>query len=124
MTITDWESYISSLPTIENELNNLPKPENFQKSIYVIHMPPNKLGLDVCSDGREVGSKAVYDFLKQKQPLFSLHGHIHESPDKTGIWSAKLGDTVCIQPGQMYGLTYVTIYTEKMKYETDVYMDF
>lgn len=29
----------------------------------------------------DIGSVDIYEFLKAKQPLLSLHGHIHESPD-------------------------------------------
>lgn len=98
--IDDWFSYARSLPTIKEELKTLPVPENLDKSIYVIHSPPTNLSLDVCSDKSEVGSKAVYDFLKQWQPLLSLHGHIHESPAISNVWYNKIGNTVCIQPGQ------------------------
>jgi Icc-related predicted phosphoesterase len=79
------------------------------RSIYVVHMPPSDLGLDHCSDGQQVGSKAIYDFLLEHQPALSLHGHIHESPEISGRWHARLGDTLCIQPGQLAPFTYVTI---------------
>jgi len=107
--IIDWESYINRLPTMQDELNKLPLARNMKNTVYVIHMPPAGLGLDVCSDGRKVGSRAVYDFLLQKQPRMSLHGHIHESPDISDIWKANIGRTICIQPGQSGKLTYVLI---------------
>lgn len=108
--IKDWLSFRENLPTIEDELKNLPSPKNFERAIYVIHMPPSNLGLDRCWHGEEVGSEAIYNFIKEKQPLLTLHGHIHESPDKTGIWLARLGKTVCIQPGQKEEkLVYVLI---------------
>lgn len=109
--IDDWPGYAAKLPTIEDELENLPEPHN-EQAVYIIHMPPVELGLDVCMDGRTVGSESVYEFIKKKQPLFSLHGHIHESPDVSGIWKNKIGDTVAIQPGQLEMLTYVIIDTE------------
>ena len=80
----DWFKYAETLPTIEDELKNLPLPNAFNKTIYIIHMPPANMGLDQCRSGVRVGSTAVFDFLKQKQPLFSLHGHIHESPEVSG----------------------------------------
>lgn len=113
----DWFIYADSLPTIEDELNNLPFPEDFNKAIYIIHMPPANLGLDQCQIGEKVGSIAIYNFLKKNQPLFSLHGHIHESPEVSGKWMAMLGNTVCIQPGQSYGFVYVIIDLKNMKYE-------
>jgi len=51
----------------------------------------------------------VYEFLEKNQPYMSLHGHIHESPEVSGIWHAKIGETICIQPGQCENFTYVII---------------
>jgi Icc-related predicted phosphoesterase len=45
-----------------------------------------------------VGSQAVRNVIERYQPPLGLHGHIHES---RGV--AKLGDTVCINPGSEYG---------------------
>jgi Icc-related predicted phosphoesterase len=107
--IADWISYAKTLPTIEDELNQLVRPNNMLQSIYIIHMPPDQLGLDKCWHGPEVGSKAVRRFLQNYQPKLSLHGHIHESPEASRKWYAQLGSTVCIQPGQLEAFTYVTI---------------
>lgn len=111
--IPNWDEYVSKLPTIEEELRALKKPKDASKSVYVIHMPPDKLGLDVCFHGEKVGSKAVYDFIKLNQPKLTLHGHIHESPQVTGVWKTKLDKTLCVQPGQMNGFTYVLIDLDK-----------
>lgn len=115
--IADWFSYAKTLPTIEDELNRLVRPDDMKKAIYVIHIPPCGLGLDRCRNGEEVGSKAVFNFIKNNQPLLCLHGHIHESPDLTGIWNATIGETICIQPRQLNGFTYVTIDLDGMKFE-------
>lgn len=115
--LEDWIEYSIKISTIEEELTALPTSINIDKTIYVIHMPPSKLGLDVCSDFRKVGSDSVYNFLKQKQPLLSLHGHIHESVEMTGSWKGNMGKTVCIQPGQMRPLTYVIIDLDTMETE-------
>jgi Icc-related predicted phosphoesterase len=32
--------------------------------------------------------------------MLSLHGHIPESFEESGVWKTKIGRTVCIQPGQ------------------------
>ena len=117
--IDGWIVYARTLPTIEEELDRLPRPGDMAKSVYVTHMPPYTIGLDRCYHGEEVGSRAVHSFLEKHQPLLSLHGHIHESPDVTGIWCTKLGNTVCIQPGQARPseLTYVTIDLSTMESE-------
>lgn len=115
--LEDWCSYARTLPTIEDELEKLPKPEDIQKSIYILHMPPARLGLDKCANGSEVGSKAIYQFIEKQQPLLTLHGHIHESPRMTGLWFNEIGRTVCIQPGQLDDFSYVIIDLPEMKYE-------
>ncbi len=107
--LDDWKAHARSLPTLEDELARLPRPVDPAKAVYVIHMPPSGLGLDVCADGRRVGSEAVRKFLFATQPLLSLHGHIHESPDVTGVWKAGVGRTITLQPGQSRRLTYVAI---------------
>ena len=119
--LNDWFSYASSIPTIEEEINQLIKPKSMEKTIYIIHTPPSNLDLDICQDGRKVGSKAIFDFIKKKQPLLTLHGHIHESPSVLGKWNSKLGKTICIQPGQSHHyqdyLIYVIIDLKTMKFE-------
>jgi Icc-related predicted phosphoesterase len=32
--------------------------------------------------------------------LLALHGHIHESPEMSGCWTAHIGNTICVQPGE------------------------
>jgi uncharacterized protein len=115
--LDDWFAYAHSLPTIEEELSKLPYPGNLQNSVYVIHMPPARLGLDKCYNGSEVGSRAICDFIVKHQPKLTLHGHIHESPVMTGKWYDKIGKTICIQPGQLDDFTYVAIDLETMKYD-------
>lgn len=81
-------------------------------AIFNLHVPPYDTGLDtaaqlddelgvVTTGGQPnmmpVGSRAVRDFINARRPLIGLHGHIHES---RGI--AKLGDTLCINPGSNY----------------------
>ena len=110
--IPDWFSYANTLPTIADELTKLVNPQDASRSIYVIHMPPSRMGLDECGNGLNVGSQAVYDFVLAQQSMYAFHGHIHESPRVSGTWQAPLGSTICIQPGQLDPLTYVTINTE------------
>jgi uncharacterized protein len=100
ISVTDWPSYLRSLTTIAQELDDLPRPSNAARACYITHDPPAGLGLDVTYRGRKVGSKAIYDFVSKQQPLVTLHGHIHESPLLSGKWMVRLGRTCCIQPGQ------------------------
>ncbi|MFX0155936.1 MAG: metallophosphoesterase [Candidatus Hodarchaeota archaeon] len=122
--IEDWVSYVDTLPTIEDELRNLVKPSDMNNTIYIFHSPPANIDLDVTHDGRKVGSKAEYAFLKENQPKISFHGHIHESPDVSGKWFSKLGKTICIQPGQSQQhenfLNCVIVDLETMNFERKI----
>jgi Icc-related predicted phosphoesterase len=44
-----------------------------------------------------VGSTAIREVIERFQPALALHGHIHESAGH-----AKLGRTVCVNPGSEY----------------------
>lgn len=115
--LEDWFAYAKTLPTLEEELNRLVLPDDPSRTVYSIHMPPHKMGLDQCAHGLEVGSKAVYEFLARTQPRLSLHGHIHESPACSEKWWGRIGKTVCIQPGQLEALSYVFIDLDTMEFE-------
>lgn len=101
--IYNWIEYSTTkLPHMCEILNSLPKPIHSDKTIYIMHMPPASLHLgQLYSQDLDIGSQDIYDFLKENQPLLSLHGHIHESPDtKKGRWMNQILNTTCIQPGQ------------------------
>jgi len=115
--LDDWFAHAKSLPSIKRELARLPEPGDPARAVYVIHMPPTGLGLDVCSDGRAVGSRAARELLLEREPLLSLHGHIHESPRVTGKWKGRLGRTWCVQPGQLTKLAYVVVDLEAVEFE-------
>jgi Icc-related predicted phosphoesterase len=116
--IPDWEAYARTLPTIEEELAALPAPDDPGRAVYVIHGPPAGLGLDVVRGGQPVGSPATARFIEKTQPCLTLHGHIHESPEESGVWMANIGKTVCIQPGQSAsGLSVVVGDLEEMRFE-------
>jgi len=114
--IKDWVGYIKKLATIEDELKKLVRPDNMANTIYVMHMPPSKIGLGFCDSDLEDGSNAIYEFLKLNQPKMSLHGHVHGSPEISGKWHNSVGKTVCIQPGQTEGFIYAVINLDTMEY--------
>jgi len=115
----DYKEYLTSKRTIEEELKNLPKPTNSAKCIYVFHQPPAKLGLDVCGDGRRVGSDAIFRFLCNTLCFCSLHGHIHESPVISMLWkNTTVNNNIVIQPGQGDGLSYYVIIEENVNHKS------
>ncbi len=91
----------------EAMISKLKNPHN---SIFNIHVPPYKSGLDEAPEldkdlrpvlaGNSmipVGSKALRAAIEKTQPLLTLHGHIHE-----GRGTTRIGKTLCINPGSMY----------------------
>ncbi len=38
-------------------------------------------------------------WIEERQPLLTLHGHIHESPVLSGHWAERIGNTICVNPG-------------------------
>ena len=85
---------------LSHSLSSVPNPVNWRKTVFVSHVPPIGFGLDISFGGVSCGSYAVRDFIEEKQPLLSLHGHVHESYKMTENFFAGIGDTVCFQPGQ------------------------
>lgn len=86
--------------------------EEPSRSIFNLHVPPYDTGLDTACQVDEslnvvtrggapveipVGSHAVRQIIEEFQPLLALHGHIHESRG-----AAKIGRTLCINPGSEY----------------------
>lgn len=111
--IPNLEEYFATELTIEEELNNLPTPID-NEAIYIIHQPPDTLKLDMCYDGREVGSKSVRKFIEKSGASVAVFGHLHESEFMTGVWKVGLGKTICVQPGQLENFTYVAIDTKTL----------
>ncbi len=89
--------------SIQKELAALTDGHYLNKSIFLFHSPPYKGNLDRAAlDGKmfenvpldvHLGSIAIQRFIEEKQPLITLHGHIHESTRLTGYWSEQSGKT-------------------------------
>ncbi|HEY3312653.1 MAG TPA: hypothetical protein VGK00_13515 [Anaerolineales bacterium] len=84
--------------------------KNPSQAIFNIHVPPHNSNLDEAPELDEqlrpkfagnalkpTGSTALRAAIEKNQPLLGLHGHIHE-----GRGSARIGKTLCINPGSMY----------------------
>lgn len=103
--IIDIQDYFLKKGTIKEDLDKI-HVDN--KTIMAIHQPPAGLNLDVCANGKRVGSKTVYDWIIREKPLIVLSGHIHESFEMTNEWKAELNGTIIIQPGQTWHKEKVT----------------
>jgi len=89
--------------TITEDLKKLSKKAPVEKTIFLFHSPPFNSYLDRADlDDKmidhapidvHVGSIAIQRFIKKKQPLLTLHGHVHESARITGHWKERFGKT-------------------------------
>jgi Icc-related predicted phosphoesterase len=89
--------------TIETDLQELVGEDHLEKSIFLFHSPPHRCKLDRAAlDGHRiddlqvdvhVGSTAIRRFIQKRQPLITLHGHIHESTRLTGAWRENFNGT-------------------------------
>jgi Icc-related predicted phosphoesterase len=102
MTI-DIERDIRPRGTIEDDFEKISSATNPSRTIYVTHTPPYDTALDIILDVRHVGSKPLRLFIEKTQPFLTLHGHIHESPSRSGRIFDKIGNTICINPGDSAG---------------------
>ena len=89
--------------TIQDDLHKLLGSDDLSQAILLLHGPPHATALDRAGlDGQSidhvpldlhVGSIAVRRLIDERQPLITLHGHIHESARLTGAWRQQLGRT-------------------------------
>ncbi len=96
--------------TIKADLEKLAGESNLENAILLFHAPPYKTFLDRAALDNvkfdhapldiHAGSMAIRQFIENRQPLLTLHGHIHESARLTGHWHDKLGRT------HMYGAAH------------------
>ena len=95
----------SGLPTIQEDLEKLAGQDALTRAIVLFHSPPYQTYLDRAAlDGRQVdnapldvhvGSIAIRRFIETRQPMVTLHGHVHESARLSGSWQEKIGRTFC-----------------------------
>ncbi|HRY98960.1 MAG TPA: metallophosphoesterase, partial [Bacteroidales bacterium] len=95
--------YDPAYDTIARDLERLAQGLEMNRSIFLMHSPPYQSRLDRAAlDGVmvdhvpldvHVGSIAIQRFITERQPLLTLHGHIHESSALTGSWQDTIGRT-------------------------------
>lgn len=92
--------------TIKKDLAELAGNDDLSKAVFLFHSPPYQTGLDklrlknifyedVPVDPH-AGSIAVEKFIRERKPMLTLHGHIHESTVMTGKWKEMINNTCCI----------------------------
>lgn len=94
--LKDWEKEEKE---IAKDLERLSRNLSPKKTICIFHAPPFGTKLDMLHGGEHKGSEAIRKFIEKNQPLISLHGHIHESPEVSGTIKQRIGKTLCVNPG-------------------------
>ena len=89
--------------SIQKDLEQLVGGESLDKAIMLCHSPPYDTRLDRAAlDGKQidhvpldvhVGSIALRRLIETRQPLLTLHGHVHESARLSGAWQDVIGRT-------------------------------
>jgi len=89
--------------TIDADLKRLAGDRSTSAAVFLFHAPPYQTNLDRAGlDGQmidhvpldvHVGSIAIRRFIEARQPLVTLHGHVHESARLTGSWRDRIGRT-------------------------------
>ena len=92
--------------TIQDDLLRLVGQDSLDRAVFLIHTPPYDTPLDRAAlDGKSyenvpldvhVGSVAVRRFIEERQPLVTIHGHVHEAARISGAWKIQIGRTVCL----------------------------
>ncbi len=89
--------------TIKSDLDRLVGDDRLEHAIFLFHSPPYETHLDRAAlDNKmvdhvpldvNVGSIAIRQFIEERQPHLTLHGHVHESARITGSWRDRIGRT-------------------------------
>jgi len=93
--------------TIAADLARLVGDDDLSQAVLLLHSPPYRTCLDRAAlDGQlvehvpldvHIGSIAIRRLIEERQPLLTLHGHVHESTRLTGSWRERIGHTHCFQ---------------------------
>ncbi len=105
----DDERFSRFLATAAAEL-----PEGFP-TILVTHEPPFDCVADLAYTGNHVGSRAIRDFIEEKQPLACFCGHIHEA---TGL--DYIGSSLILNPGPLRRGGYIWASIKDGTFEADI----
>lgn len=92
--------------TIAADLDELARKSDPRKTIYLMHEAPFNTPLDQVAqdnpflkDGiTHVGSKAVRLFIETEQPLFTMHGHFHETFRESGAFRWDCKNSISVTP--------------------------
>jgi Icc-related predicted phosphoesterase len=112
--------------TMSEDIEKLSKNAPIEKTIFLFHSPPYNSNLDHAAvHGKLIehvpmdihaGSIAIQRFIEKKQPMLTLHGHIHETVSLTKVWKEKNGKTFSFSGVSYYSEFAVVFFdTEKLE---------
>ncbi len=107
-----------SFSTIKKDLELLAGDDDLSNALFLFHAPPydsylDRAGLDGVKVDHvpvdvHVGSIAIKEFIIERKPLLTMHGHIHESHQITGNWKQNISGTLaCSAAFERPGLALV-----------------
>lgn len=118
--------------TIQGDLEKLAQLSNPARTVYIFHEAPYDTPLDmIASDNKyikddlmHIGSMAIREFIEQRQPLVTMHGHIHETFAESGDYKTRIGQSLSLTAANDFAsdtLSYVlfslpqTSYVERLE---------
>ena len=115
---TEYQAWLVSEAEVSRNLNWLRELVGTNEVIWSIHNPPYDC-LDQFSETGHAGSHAVRQFVEEAQPQIALFGHIHEAARIAGSCVARIGKTLCINPGAEHsdGVQAVIVNTDSIEVE-------
>ena len=116
--------------TIKEDLEVLTENIPMKNAVFLFHTPPYNSALDLADIhdvlidhipvDPHVGSIAVQRFIEEKQPMLTLHGHVHESTRLSGDWTEKFGRTLSINgssEGDDFSIIHIKLDASEVKTE-------
>ncbi|MGD8454480.1 MAG: metallophosphoesterase [Phycisphaerae bacterium] len=101
--------HFQAQPTLVDLLREVPALDG--PWVFVCHAPPHGTRLDRLPNVEApIGSRAVRDFVETQRPLCTLHGHVHESPQVTGEYIDRVGQTYAVNPGQDHDRLHAVVF--------------
>ncbi|NJE46547.1 YfcE family phosphodiesterase [Thermococcus sp. GR7] len=88
----------------EEEIRGILEQNYHDGDVVLSHAPPYNTIVDRVHSGLHVGSRALREFIKEKQPPLVVCGHIHE-----GRGIDRIGETPIVNPGPLFRGYYAVI---------------
>ncbi|NJD99386.1 YfcE family phosphodiesterase [Thermococcus sp. LS1] len=88
----------------EEEIRDILEQNYHDGDIILSHVPPYNTIADRVHSGIHVGSRALREFIEEKQPPLVVCGHIHE-----GRGIDRIGETLIVNPGPLFRGYYAVV---------------